>query len=34
MQKLFLHAYTIDLKTCGPIILDALIKIKDEVFRA
>merc|ERR1719183_370118 len=29
--KPFLQDYTIDLKTCGPMILDALIKIKDEV---
>ena len=28
--KPFLQEYTIDLKTCGPMILDALIKIKDE----
>merc|ERR1719499_1991085 len=31
MAKPFLQEYTIDLKTCGPMILDALIKIKDEV---
>merc|ERR1712154_444006 len=31
MKKPFLQEYTIDLKTCGPMILDALIKIKDEV---
>merc|ERR1719311_552931 len=30
-QKPFLQEYTIDLKACGPMILDALIKIKDEV---
>ena len=29
--KPFLQNYTIDLKACGPMILDALIKIKDEV---
>jgi len=29
--KPFLQEYNIDLKTCGPMILDALIKIKDEV---
>ena len=28
--KPFLQEYTIDLKACGPMILDALIKIKDE----
>merc|ERR1712226_1250066 len=27
----FMQEYQIDLKTCGPMILDALIKIKDEV---
>merc|ERR1719407_79265 len=27
----FLQEYTIDLKSCGPMILDALIKVKDEV---
>merc|ERR1719486_768446 len=27
----FLQEYNIDLKTCGPMILDALIKVKDEV---
>jgi len=27
----FMQEYDIDLKTCGPMILDALIKIKDEV---
>ena len=26
-----MQEYDIDLKTCGPMILDALIKIKDEV---
>merc|ERR1719209_364370 len=31
MAKPFLQEYTIDLKACGPMILDALIKIKDEV---
>jgi len=31
MGKPFLQEYTIDLKECGPMILDALIKIKDEV---
>jgi len=31
MAKPFLQEYDIDLKTCGPMILDALIKIKDEV---
>merc|ERR1712226_1715443 len=31
MGKPFMQEYTIDLKTCGPMILDALIKIKDEV---
>jgi len=30
MAKPFLQEYTIDLKSCGPMILDALIKIKDE----
>jgi len=30
-QKPFMQEYSIDLKTCGPMILDALIKIKDEV---
>jgi succinate dehydrogenase (ubiquinone) iron-sulfur subunit len=30
-KKPFLQTYTIDLKTCGPMILDALVKIKDEV---
>jgi succinate dehydrogenase (ubiquinone) iron-sulfur subunit len=30
-KKPFLQEYTIDLKACGPMILDALIKIKDEV---
>merc|ERR1719371_17798 len=30
-KKPFLQEYNIDLKTCGPMILDALIKIKDEV---
>jgi succinate dehydrogenase (ubiquinone) iron-sulfur subunit len=30
-QKPFLQEYTIDLKKCGPMILDALIMIKDEV---
>jgi len=29
--KPFLQEYTIDLNTCGPMILDALVKIKDEV---
>jgi succinate dehydrogenase (ubiquinone) iron-sulfur subunit len=29
--KPFLQQYSIDLKACGPMILDALIKIKDEV---
>jgi len=29
--KPFLQEYSIDLKSCGPMILDALIKIKDEV---
>merc|ERR1719379_3201166 len=29
--KPFLQEYNIDLKQCGPMILDALIKIKDEV---
>merc|ERR1712064_244334 len=29
--KPFLQEYTIDLDECGPMILDALIKIKDEV---
>jgi len=29
--KPFLQEYTIDLNTCGPMILDALIKVKDEV---
>jgi len=29
--KPFMQEYTIDLKSCGPMILDALIKIKDEV---
>ena len=29
--KPFLQEYTIDLKACGPMILDALVKIKDEV---
>jgi len=29
--KPFLQTYSIDLKTCGPMILDALIKIKEEV---
>ena len=29
--KPFLQEYSIDLKACGPMILDALIKIKDEV---
>jgi succinate dehydrogenase / fumarate reductase iron-sulfur subunit len=28
--KPFLQEYTIDLKACGPMILDALFKIKDE----
>eukprot|EP00747_Dinoflagellata_sp_TGD_P146856 gnl/TRDRNA2_/TRDRNA2_176742_c0_seq19.p1 gnl/TRDRNA2_/TRDRNA2_176742_c0~~gnl/TRDRNA2_/TRDRNA2_176742_c0_seq19.p1 ORF type:complete len:308 (+),score=68.96 gnl/TRDRNA2_/TRDRNA2_176742_c0_seq19:50-925(+) len=31
MAKPFLQEYTIDLAQCGPMILDALIKIKDEV---
>jgi succinate dehydrogenase (ubiquinone) iron-sulfur subunit len=31
MKKPFLQTYNIDLKSCGPMILDALIKIKDEV---
>merc|ERR1719343_1785453 len=31
MAKPFLQEYTIDLKKTGPMILDALIKIKDEV---
>merc|ERR1719190_354878 len=31
MAKPFLQEYTIDLKSCGPMILDALIKVKDEV---
>jgi len=30
-KKPFLQTYDIDLKACGPMILDALIKIKDEV---
>jgi len=30
-KKPFLQEYNIDLKACGPMILDALIKIKDEV---
>merc|ERR1719252_262066 len=30
-EKPFLQEYEIDLKSCGPMILDALIKIKDEV---
>merc|ERR1719378_1151126 len=29
--KPFMQEYDIDLNTCGPMILDALIKIKDEV---
>jgi len=29
--KPFLQEYNIDLKECGPMILDALIKVKDEV---
>jgi len=29
--KPFMQDYTIDLKACGPMILDALIKIKDQV---
>jgi len=29
--KPFMQEYDIDLKTCGPMLLDALIKIKDEV---
>eukprot|EP00405_Crypthecodinium_cohnii_P048023 CAMPEP_0206582620 /NCGR_PEP_ID=MMETSP0325_2-20121206/34594_1 /ASSEMBLY_ACC=CAM_ASM_000347 /TAXON_ID=2866 /ORGANISM="Crypthecodinium cohnii, Strain Seligo" /LENGTH=263 /DNA_ID=CAMNT_0054089339 /DNA_START=74 /DNA_END=861 /DNA_ORIENTATION=- len=29
--KPFMQEYTIDLKQCGPMILDALIKVKDEV---
>merc|ERR1719389_1267166 len=29
--KPYLQEYNIDLKACGPMILDALIKIKDEV---
>merc|ERR1712203_450799 len=31
MAKPYLQEYTIDLKSCGPMILDALIKVKDEV---
>merc|ERR1712203_658092 len=31
MHKPFLQEYVIDLKSCGPMILDALIKIKDEM---
>mmetsp|Transcript_64045 Transcript_64045/g.208966 ORF Transcript_64045/g.208966 Transcript_64045/m.208966 type:complete len:287 (-) Transcript_64045:56-916(-) len=31
MAKPFMQEYTIDLKACGPMMLDALIKIKDEV---
>ena len=31
MQKPFLQEYTIDLKTCSPMILGALTKIKDGV---
>jgi succinate dehydrogenase (ubiquinone) iron-sulfur subunit len=30
-KKPFLQTYEIDLKSCGPMILDALVKIKDEV---
>merc|ERR1712232_1477370 len=30
-QKPYMKDYTIDLKFCGPMILDALIKIKDEI---
>jgi len=30
-KKPFLQEYNIDLATCGPMILDALIKVKDEV---
>ncbi|KAF5186426.1 Succinate dehydrogenase [ubiquinone] iron-sulfur subunit protein [Thalictrum thalictroides] len=29
-QKPFLHSYYVDLKTCGPMVLDALQKIKAE----
>merc|ERR550537_1514903 len=29
--KPFLQEYEIDLKSCGPMILDALIKVKDEI---
>merc|ERR1719220_1734086 len=31
MQKPFMQEYTIDLKSCGPMHLDALIKIKNEM---
>merc|ERR1712118_29883 len=31
MGKPYLKDYTVDLKKCGPMILDALIKVKDEM---
>jgi succinate dehydrogenase / fumarate reductase iron-sulfur subunit len=31
MGKPYLKKYDIDLKRCGPMILDALIKVKDEI---
>merc|ERR1719440_1670500 len=30
-KKPFLQEYNVDLKACGPMILDALVKIKDEI---
>jgi succinate dehydrogenase (ubiquinone) iron-sulfur subunit len=30
-EKPTMQKYTIDLKQCGPMVLDALIKIKNEV---
>ena len=31
MGKPYLKKYDVDLKKCGPMILDALIKVKDEI---
>ena len=31
LEKPFLQEYTIGLKTCGPMILDAFVEIRDEV---
>ena len=31
MGKPYLKKYMVDLKQCGPMILDALIKVKDEI---